>query len=763
MKILNLLIAFILVFSVNAQDGKLKRADKYFKVLSYTKAATQYEELLGSSVDSPKMKSKLAYCYFQMGDMVKAESTYAQVVSTPDVTSEDLYNYAQALKENKKYDESDKWMKAFTVKAPDDFRTKDFLSKGDYLSRIKGQGEYFVVKNLDVNTALTDFGGYPSVDEKDIYFMSSRQDLARNDDVWTWNNDFYLEMYKGQRETNMELSNANKYSKKINTRFHEGPICFAKDGKTVFYTRNNISKGKMRKDTKGVQNLKIYISEVDAEGNWIREREFKLNSKDYSVGHPTISPDGKTLYFVSDMPGGMGGSDIYKMAILEGGNFGEAQNLGKGINTEAMEMFPWIAEDGTFFFSSDGLVGLGGLDVFVILPLKDGSFGEIINAGMPLNSNKDDFAFVMLKDGQHGYFSSNRETGKGMDDIYSFTLTKPFKKVLSLEGIAMDATTKQPLANTEITFKSPTGEPVKVTTGADGSYSFPLEPDLAYNLVGELPDYFSTTEKISTANLSSDVSVIKKDLLLEKDPGISLYALVTESKGKLPLEGVKMTILDNKTKANVLDLTTPITGDASKGLAGKKIGESVSYTIQLEKEGYFPKTIQFNYTIKEPGIIKINEALAGALVMDAEVKDLRDLVQINDIRFDLNKDFIRPDAAKELDKVVAVMNKYPNMVIELGSHTDCRSSYKYNEDLSDRRAKNSAKYIKARITNPDRIYGKGYGEYRLLNDCKCEGAVKSTCTNEQHDVNRRTEFKIIAVGTDKVDVINTSTQSFDKK
>jgi tetratricopeptide (TPR) repeat protein len=227
MKTFSILFALLICVSAVGQAGKLKRADKYFTVLSYTKAAIQFEELIGSAVDSPKMKSKLAYCYFQMGEMVKAETTYAQMISTPDATSDDIYNYSQTLKENKKYSESDNWMKKFTERAPEDFRTKDFLSKGDYLSRIEKDGVRFTIKNLDANTALTDFGGYPSVDEKDIYFMSSRQDKARNDDVWTWNNDFYLEMYKSQKDATLELPSVAKYSKKINTRFHEGPICFA--------------------------------------------------------------------------------------------------------------------------------------------------------------------------------------------------------------------------------------------------------------------------------------------------------------------------------------------------------------------------------------------------------------------------------------------------------------------------------------------------------------------------------------------------------
>ncbi len=460
------------------------------------------------------------------------------------------------------------------------------------------------------------------------------------------------------------------------------------------------------------------------------------------------------------MPGGFGGADIYKVALNSDGTYGKPENLGKAINTEAQEMFPWINSEGYLFFSSNGHVGLGGLDVFVLFPPKDGLFGKLMNVGKPVNSQKDDFAFTMNTDNLTGYFSSNREGGKGDDDIYSYNLLKPFKISLKVEGIIADLRTKAILPGAIVQLTDVKGNVIQSTVAdATGAYAFDVEPDLEYKIVSTKNTYFDNFGTFTTKDLAPTVEVISKNVDLEKDPGLSLYALVSDRKSGTPIDGAILTIVDNITGDKVI-YTTPATGDYRRALADKKLDDRGSYNITIEKEGYFTKTITYATKFVKPGQYNVNDVLD--LGLDPEVKDLSELVQINDIRFDLNKFNIRPDAAKELDKVVAVMNKYPNMIIELGAHTDCRASFKYNETLSDKRAKASAAYIKSKITKPERIYGKGYGEAILLNGCACEGTVKSTCSEEEHQKNRRTEFKVISSGNNAVKVINTSTDSFKK-
>lgn len=734
----------VIALSVFGQAGKLKKADQYYTKLSYSYAAALYEELLGSEVDSPQLKEKLAMSYYKMGDTKNAEKYFSQMIGTAAAGSEDYFNYAQALKQNGKYAESDQWMEKFHNNALADARGLSFVKDPSYVATIEKQGNRFTINNLAVNTPSADFGGYPSPDNSDAYFVSSRRKRVFIHNEWAWTGKRFLDLYKAAIAGDQQLNNAKAIARKVNTRYHEGPLCFSADGKTVYYTRNNISRGSKKRDQQGIQNLKLYRAVIDAEGSWTKEEVLPFSSKDYSVGHPTISADGKTLYFASDMPGGFGGADLYRAEIKADGTFGAATNMGKQFNTEGQELFPWISQEGYLFFSSNGHIGLGGLDVFVMLPGKNGGFSKLINAGKPVNSQNDDFAFTMNKDNRSGYFSSNREGGKGDDDIYSYQLLQPFEQTLMLEGIISDLRTKELLPGSTVYLKDKAGNVLQTTTAdAKGGYRFELEPDKDYVVAAAKDTYFDNQGTISTVNLAPDVNVISKNVDLEKDPGLALYCLVTDKKSGAALAGVRLKIVDQMTGNEFLEVETPATGDALKGISDKKINDQLLYTITLEKEGYLAKTVTFKYQVVEPGVIKVSEALDLSMSKLDVGTDLATLIDIRPIYFDYGKFAIRKDAATELDKIVKVMNDYPTLEIELGSHTDCRGTIASNEKLSDNRAKASAAYVRSRISNPNRIYGKGYGESKLKNGCACEGALKSTCSEAEHQENRRTEFVII--------------------
>lgn len=736
-----------------AQGGKLKKANNYFDKLAYSYSAKLYEELRGSEVDSPEMQLKLAYSYMKMEQFQKSADIYAKAITSSGTKAQDYYNYAYTLKQLGNYTESDKWMKTYTDRQAADSRSKLFLEDEGYKSRIENIKPFFSVAHLDINTQQADFGGYYSPSQTEMYFVSARRKRVMVQNEWAWNSARFLDIFKANVKDGNKVESVKKV-KKVNTRFHEGPLAFSPENKKVYFTRNNITSGKNRKDGKRIQNLKLYVAEINEKGKWVKEKEFPYNSKDYSIGHPTISADGKTMYLSSDKPGGFGGADIYKVAINADGTFGEMINLGVKINTEGQEMFPFIDSEGRLFFATDGMPGLGGLDVFVAL-MKDNNITKVANLGTPVNTKNDDFAFTMSKDFKYGFLSSNREGGNGGDDIYSVQLVRPFVFSISIQGTAKDKKGNiVPFA--KIDLKDDKGN-VIASKNADenGFYAFEAEYDKNYALLGTKEKYFDGTNKTSTFTKEE---VITADVILEKDPGISIYALVTDKKTGLPLEGVKINFADNFT-GKAINITTPETGDFKRALPDKKINDRGSYNLVLQKEGYFTKTITYNQLFDREGQYDVHGVLD--LGLEPEVKDLRELVQINPINFDLNKYNIRPDAAKELDKVVEVMNRYPNMVVELGSHTDCRATIAYNLKLSDNRAKASAEYIKKRITNPERIYGKGYGESRLLNDCACEGNVKSDCSEEEHEKNRRTEFKVISTGDNKVKIVNTSSDSFD--
>lgn len=752
MKAILVIIACVLSLSLLGQSGKLKKADNYFERLSYAYAAELYEELIGSEVDSPELKSKLAYSYLKMDNYTESVNYYSQMITSSEAKPEDYYNYSYVLKQTGNYTESDKWMNTYSNQVTADLRGQLFLENTTYKSRIEKNQPFFSLENLSLNTSSADFGGYYNSSQDQVYFLTARKKTAFVKKEWSWDAKRFLDVYKASVSQDQKLGDPERVSK-VNTKFHEGPLTFSPDGSKVYYTRNNISSGKKRRDGQRIQNLKIYIAKVDEKGKWVDEVEFPYNSTNYSIGHPAITRDGKTMYLVSDMPGGFGGADIYKVQIHEDGTFGEMVNLGKEINTEGQEMFPFIDSEGRLFFSTDGYPGLGGLDVFVALPDGDKT-GKIHNLGLPVNSQYDDFAFSMSDDFKTGFLSSNREGGKGGDDIYAVQLIRPFVFSITIKGTAKDKKgEKVPFATIEL--KDDAGNTIgSVKADENGAYSFEADYEKNYVLEGTKEDYFDGNNRASTY---TDEQVVIADVVLEKDPGLSLYAIITDKKTGKPLEGVQINLVDNMTGKSK-NITSPATGDFREALFGKKLNDRGSYNLVLQKEGYFSKTVTYNTLFDQPGQYDIHALLD--LSMDPEVKDLSEMIQINPINFDLNKYNIRPDAATELDKIVEVMNKYPNMVIELGSHTDCRASKAYNMKLSDRRAKASAEYIKKRITDPERIYGKGYGESRLLNHCECEGSVKSDCTEEEHEKNRRTEFKVISTGDDKLKVSNSSTDSF---
>jgi outer membrane protein OmpA-like peptidoglycan-associated protein len=728
-----------------AQTGKLKKADNFFDKLSYAYAAEIYSSLLGSKLDSPVLKSKLAKCFYQMGDMKNAELYFSQMINTNDATKEDYFFYAQSLKQNAKYRESDLWMKRFHTSTQTDLRGQSFINNPSYIEEIEKQGEHFTIKNLFVNTQASDFGAYPSPINTQVFFVSARNSRVAVQNEWSWNSREFLDLYCAQAMPDLELTNEVRISKKTNTRFHEGPLCFTADGKTVYFTRNNVSKGIAVRDDKGIQNLKLYKATVTQDGQWVEEVELPFNSRDYSVGHPSISPDGKIMYFASDMPGGFGGADIYKVSINSDGTYGKPENLGNSVNTEGQEMFPWISTDGNLFFSSNGHIGLGGLDIFVLLATKKADFGKLLNVGRPVNSQNDDFAFSMNKDARTGYFASNRIGGKGDDDIFSYVLIRPFMQQLIVEGIIKDEKTGQILSGAPVQILDSNGTVIGTAfSDIQGRYSFELEPEMKYTIrVANVPDYFDNTIAVSTMQLDPTTETVNGDVYLEKDPGLSLYCLISEKTSGAPLNGVTVKITETATKQSVLTAVTQESGDVRSGLKENKIGDKLSYTVVISKEGYLEKTLNFTHVIITPGQINIHEILDVSMTKLDVGQDLATMIEIKPILFDLNKFNIRKDAALELEKIIKVMNQYPTMVIELGSHTDCRGSIASNTTLSDKRAKASAEYIKARITNPERIYGKGYGESKLKVDCPCEGTVKSACSEEEHQKNRRTEFIII--------------------
>jgi outer membrane protein OmpA-like peptidoglycan-associated protein len=397
-------------------------------------------------------------------------------------------------------------------------------------------------------------------------------------------------------------------------------------------------------------------------------------------------------------------------------------------------VFPFIASNGSLYFSSDGHDGIGGLDIYETV-MKNGVPAKVFNMGMPVNSNKDDFGIWLSEDNKSGFISSNRKAGGMDDDIYELQILREVKRGKDIKIITRDKETQEPLTNVKVVINGDT-----LVSNDKGEVARMIEEGIQYKIEVLKADYFSAEDTMSAGTSPEDS--FTKEILIEKDPKLFLRALITDANTHALLEGVTLKITDISTNTDLDLYTTTAEGDYFKFLNNNKVGDKLTYLIRLEKPGYLQRTVIFSHTIDKPGEVNMNNSLNLSLGKVEVGMDLAKMIDIKPIYFDLGKSKIRPDAAAELDKIVQVMNEYPNMFIELGSHTDCRSSAAANLKLSTARAQASASYIVKKGINKMRITGKGYGETRLLNNCGCEGKVKSDCPEFEHEKNRRTEFLI---------------------
>ena len=705
-----------------AQQAAIHKADKYYSNYSYSKVISKIGHKKHLDTHS---KRELAESYKMAGDYAESEHYYAEVVAAEDKTADDVFCYAQILRMNGKYDESVKQMEMYASMKGNDSRAALVKQNTHYTEELLKDKGRFKIKNLDANSAEEDFG--VTYYRNQVVYTSSRHQLASMSKKWNGNNLNYLDLFIAEVDTNTDELHHSKQIRNLNKKYHEGPASYDDKGDIMMYTVDNYTST----SEDNTKNLQLFECKLE-NGEWSKPIAFPYNNKEYSCGHPALTPDGNTLYFASDMPGGKGGVDIYRCERNPDGTWGTPQNLGDKINTEGNEVFPFYHHSGVLYFASDGLPGLGGLDVFASV-LHKKTVTRPMNMGVPINGSKDDFGLIFNHNESRGYFASNREGGKGNDDIYSVrTIPEPTSK--RLEGIAYDTNGKI-LDSTLIVLYDDKHNPLKsVLTGSDGKYSFDVETKKKYKLNGTKMDYYDGRNKASTYGKEL---VVVANVTLNIIPGFIFVALVSDEKTAKPLDGVSIRITSRR--GEVIEYKTPADGIYRAPLVSYKLGDDLIYKVELVKKGYLPKTVDFHKLLDIPGEVK----MFVNLTKPETGADLGKLLNINPIYFDLDKYNIRPDAAIELDKIVKAMKEYPGMVVELGSHTDCRAPRSYNEILSDNRAKASAAYIIRNGISAKRIYGRGYGESRLKNDCACEGETESTCSEEEHQQNRRTEFIIV--------------------
>lgn len=628
-----LILCFLFSFFTYAQEAKMATADKKYNKFAYIDAIKIYEKVAEKGYQSPELFQKIGNAYYFNGQLDQSVLWYAKLFAlTTELEPEYYFRFSQSLKAIEDYEKAHHYLNLFYQKT-NDSRGNAFRDNKNYLQEIEAQSGKYVIEKTTINTPYYDFG--PSFYNNKIVFTSSRPDKVLVKKIHDWTKQNFTDLYVATVHEDGTLSEPENFATNINSKLNESSAVFTKDGKTMYFTRNNYLVGKKGRD-KGMDNerttlLKIYKANY-IDGEWTNIKELPFNSDTYSTAHPALSPDEKTLYFSSDRPGSIGGADLFKVSILQNNNYGIPENLGPTINTEGRESFPFLAEDGSLYFASDGHLGLGALDIFES-KYEEQAFQAPINLGKPINSSKDDFGFISTIT-KTGYFTSNRKGGLGFDDIYQFKICST-----TLSGVVTDLKTNEIIPNATV-------------------------------------------------------------LLLDED---------------------------------------------LKEIAKTLTNEEALYTLKVNcNQKYFIKVVNKDYeTIEKPVFINpiednttVNIALDRVIYPIEKGTDLAKVFDISIIYFDLDKSNIRPDAAKDIQKVIEVMKEYPKMTVAIRSHTDSRQTHKYNEGLSDRRAKSTLAFMVANGIERERLTAAGFGETELVNECS-DGVY---CSEEAHQKNRRSEF-----------------------
>ena len=511
---LTILISFLIAGTVFGQSGKLNRADKKFDQYAYVDARKIYLEIAEDGFKSADLFQKIGDSYYFNGKYEEAEKWYKRLVNEfeAEVSPEYYFRYAQTLRALKNYDAADDMMTKFNEVSGNDIRAELFVESPDYLKTIGYQLSNYEIEDIRaINSRYSDFA--PTEYEGKLIFASSRDTGRGAKRIHKWNNQPFLDLYETRvGQASGSFSKPSSFDRKLNSKFHESTTTFSKDGNTVYFTRNNYNKGSYKKDKNGTNKLKIYKS-TKSGNNWSTPVEMPFNSNEYSTAHPTLSADGKQLFFASDMEGTIGQSDIWVVDVLENDQYSAPKNLGRPINTEGRETFPFKSLNGDLYFASDGHPGLGGLDVYVVGKTKKGE-ANIINLGEPINSSYDDFTFIVNDSTQVGYFASNRKRGMGSDDIYRFVQEIIPPCDVEIAGVVKDLNTGELIPGATVFFMDQNNEVLdEVIVGDDAAFSFVPDCETSYVVRGTKEKYNPAEKLVVTPNKSA---VLELGLNLER-------------------------------------------------------------------------------------------------------------------------------------------------------------------------------------------------------------------------------------------------------
>jgi hypothetical protein len=705
-------------------DAYVREGDRHFQQMAYARAVASYTMAAELGAVNEHVTKRLAETHMLLGNTSEAERWYAVVVKFLNREPRDLYNYAEALKSNGRYEEAEEWMDRYLATGSDGTSTARSNISGFARKYMKDQ-ERFTVKTLGVNSPYSDFGA-TWLGKDQVVFASARNVRTGVERMAAINDQPFLDLFVADVNTEGGLGEVRELEGAVNTKLHEGPASASSSGDELWFTRNSFFHGRSQRSHQGLTRLGIYKATRE-DGEFGNVEEFLFNNSEVSIGHPSLSADGQRLFFVSDMPGGNGGSDIYFCRKVDG-RWGEPENLGPTINTSQNEVFPFIAADGTLYFSSNGHPGLGGLDILAAKPKGASGFGNPMNVGAPVNGPKDDFSFVIDPVGKRGFFSSNRPGGEGDDDMYAFVMHRPLDEQFLVTGTVIDDEYEIPVIAAEVMLYDDSGV-LRDTAFSDhrGEFAFPVEPNKVYRLVAKLKGRYDGERFFSTERVEQQ-QIMTRDIHLVADAGIWLRGAVRQ-KDKLGfLEGMTVSVVNLSSFYSESQVT-----DEGGGFRFR-LQNNEEYEVLFEKPGYFSQSVPVSTIGMKQGILDLGE------VRDLEFEPIQlgVAVPFRHIRWSSGSSALDRTAHLELDALAERLMVNPDVTIEIGVHSDQRAEATEAGRLSQKQADAIAAYLITKGVGKERVKARGYGTTQPLNHCM-KGVA---CSEEEHAVNRRNEYKV---------------------
>ena len=725
-----MILAAGLLFSslVFAQNNTLtERADKLMANYELSSAIDLYEDALEADQTNVYAMLQVAKCYRMQNNIPMAAQWYERSVFAADSEPINKYYYAEVLRQMGQYDKAKTFYNDYAKWYPEDTRAQLGINSCNEALGIQGRPALFSIENQkSLNSTANEFAAVMTEGDK-VSFSSDRNAPLKVDFTYGYTGQGFLDTYNAQREKDGSYTSIKIADGKTNSLYHDANFVTSTNGKVAAFSRNqfkqNFIGGSVKKsEADDIVKLKIMLSDYNSESEkWNTFFEASFNDPEYSFTHPAFSLDGKTLYFVSDMPGGYGGTDIWMATLKEDYTFETPVNAGAGVNTVGNEMYPFVANDNALYFSSNGHPGLGGLDIFRTEQGSNGLYGSAYNLGSPLNSSRDDFSFNYDNKNPMGYFASNRIGTAGGDDIYSAKMIGIFTTIE-----VVDASTQKVLPNAEVCIWSNGNEIARGVTNDNGTLFLPLSVNQKYSV--SVCDGTFTSKDSDINTYGKPVGSSLKETVYMYPVGNSFISgLVIEKNSNLPLSNSTVTLINGNTGE-----TKTVEAD-QYGFYRFEIFPGVQeYSLEAAKEGYMGQEVKFD--TKEIAVnaeMKQNLILSGGEVICN--------VAFNNIYFDLNKADIREESTEELNKMLQILTLSDKVKVEIAAHTDSRGSDAYNLSLSEKRAKSVLNWLKEKGIAMDRLKFKGYGETELKN--ACGNGIE--CSEEEHQKNRRVEFKVL--------------------